>query len=293
MHYTNKTTFNWIETAEIINAYNNKTSLENIAKDYDSSVTYIKKLLIKFNVFKEASSVPKKYNVNDYYFDEINNEHKAYWFGLLCSDGYISNAQSRNGQKSVGISLSMSEYGLLEQYKQDIEFSGPVKVFKNQKTNFTEGTDYCRVLFASQHMANSLIAKGCIEHKSLTMKFPSKDIMTDDLWRHFVRGYFDGDGSLTYQSIPKEMKYKYSFTIAGTEEFLTELKIMLGKPNVKLIHDKRHLETNVWSLNLCGNRQINRILDWMYEDSTVYMPRKYKKYQEFKENVGYKYSRAE
>lgn len=35
---------------------------------------------------------------------------------------------------------------------------------------------------------------------------------------------------------------------------------------------------SVWS----GNRKVEKILDWMYKDSTIYLDRKYKKYLQLK-----------
>ena len=49
----------------------------------------------------------------------------------------------------------------------------------------------------SPHLINTLISYGCTPKKSLTLKFPDISIFKNmDLIRHFIRGYFDGDGSV-------------------------------------------------------------------------------------------------
>lgn len=55
-------------------------------------------------------------------------------------------------------------------------------------------------------------------------------ISSPTLMRHFIRGYFDGDGSLSY-SIAKE-RYQVSFT--GNKLFLEELRHYLNRDNLSL-----------------------------------------------------------
>lgn len=58
------------------------------------------------------------------------------------------------------------------------------------------GNWYCRLVHDSRELALDLKNKGCYQGKSLTLTFPSKDIVPEHLIRHFIRGYFDGDGSV-------------------------------------------------------------------------------------------------
>ena len=60
-------------------------------------------------------------------------------------------------------------------------------------------------------MANDLINLGCIPNKSLILLPPK---LKDEFISHFIRGYFDGDGSIG------KYKNRYKITFLGTNDLL-------------------------------------------------------------------------
>ena len=56
-------------------------------------------------------------------------------------------------------------------------------------------------------MKQSLINAGILEKKTTTLKFPTNQQVPVNLIWHFIRGYYDGDGSLTYGKIQANMLY--------------------------------------------------------------------------------------
>lgn len=74
-------------------------------------------------------------------------------------------------------------------------------------------------------MKTDLIRLGCVPNKSLILKFPSENIFSNpELIRHFIRGYFDGDGSV-FISREKHWRNKRYFNVihyrfCGTYDFL-------------------------------------------------------------------------
>lgn len=125
---------------------------------------------------------------NKHIFDTIDTEEKAYWLGFIFADGYIGSTPLDPNKKSVynfEISLKLSDLEHLEKFKQFISFEKDV-VCDNYR---------CRIMIANKHFWNILNGYGCIPRKSLTLQFPDKSIFkSSDLVRHFIRGYFDGDG---------------------------------------------------------------------------------------------------
>lgn len=58
--------------------------------------------------------------------------------------------------------------------------------------------------------------------KSLILKFPDKSIFkSKDLIKHFIRGYVDGDGSISYRN---KNHSDINFNVLGTFEFLSEMQ---------------------------------------------------------------------
>ena len=48
--------------------------------------------------------------------------------------------------------------------------------------------------WSTKKIVEDLKQKGCVPKKSLILTFPSKEILSENLRYHFIRGYFDGDG---------------------------------------------------------------------------------------------------
>lgn len=69
----------------------------------------------------------------------------------------------------------------------------------------------------SQKTVNDLKRLGCTEQKSLNLTFPTKEQVPPHLLHHFIRGYFDGDGSISLYN------NDYHVSIVGTESFIKSL----------------------------------------------------------------------
>jgi len=77
-----------------------------------------------------------------------------------------------------------------------------------------------------------LIKLGCVPNKSLILKFPSLDIFSNkSLIYPFIRGYFDGDGSIF------ESKNNFYISISGNNDFLQGLNLIIPARNI--IKDQR------------------------------------------------------
>lgn len=212
-----------------------------------------------------------RFHCNSHYFDEIDTPEKAYWFGFLCADGYITRPHS------LGISIHTNDREHLEQFRNDIAYDGHISNYTVNKGGYTN-TPYSRILISDPHLTEALINHGCIKHKSLQLQFPTEEHVPKDLQWHFVRGYFDGDGSLTYLS-----HNQHKLSITSTQEMLTGILNLWGVSHLKLYRKPQHKERDINSYSLCvgGNQQVYRILQSLYQDATRYLLRKYQKYQDF------------
>ena len=94
----------------------------------------------------------------------------------------------------------------------------------------------CRLGVANKHLWETLNSYGCTPKKSLTLKFPNESIFKDkSLIRHFIRGYWDGDGCLSWSN--KEHTSP-SVSVVGTKEFLYSILYYLNLKQYKLQNKK-------------------------------------------------------
>lgn len=145
-------------------------------------------------------------------------------------------------------------------------------------------------MIVSQRLYNSLIDKGLVERKSLKLKFPSENIIPHHLQRHFIRGYFDGDGSLTIRQ-RKCMNYKAEFGVklCGTEHFLTNVVRIFNeniqdKMQLKLYKRFKNNKDN-YSIDSASLKRNYEICRFLYEDCSIYLDRKYERYNLLKQAV--------
>lgn len=218
------------------------------------------------------------YTFNENYFDNIDEEHKAYWLGFLYADGYILSARNRPGRpnesQSFGFSIAREDHELLEKFKTDLNATNPIHYYAGG--NFDNAQECGRILLTSQHTVNSLKKLGVVENKTFFLTAPP----IDKIWMPaFIRGYSDGDGSII---IDKNNKYQWS--MLGTKELLTAIQAFFNT-NLKLYQRFPERQNNNYTLHYGGNIQVPHLLDIIYQNATIFLQRKYNKYAEMRGNI--------
>lgn len=212
-----------------------------------------------------------KLEINSDIFLTIDTEEKAYWLGFLYADGSVY--KNKKGYYTIELGLQESDIEQIKKFKQFLSSKHTIKYRKESKSY--------RLLFSDQKIANNLIKLGCFERKSLTLKFPTEEQVPKYLLKHFVRGYFDGDGSVGVYKIGNNDNCVMS--LLGTKEFLKELINTLNLPNKTFYSDKR-LNGNTFSFCYSGNYCF-QILNYLYDGCSVSLDRKEELYNQIKNKV--------
>ena len=217
---------------------------------------------------KPQSELQRKYPINENFFDKIDTEEKAYILGLLYADGY--NNTDRN---SVSLGLKESDKEILEKITNLIQPTKPLQyvVTKKDKKGFENSQNQYKLVIANKHISQRLVELGCGKAKTHNLVFPTEEQVPSHLIRHFIRGYFDGDGSVS-----GDKQKQISFV--GTTNFLKLLQqilmIELGFSETKLTQRWKDRENEIRSLIFCGTNQCIKFRDWLYEGATIFMKRK-------------------
>lgn len=205
------------------------------------------------------------YSICDTIFHKIDSEEKAYWLGFLYADGYVADSGS-----TVELSLEEKDFNHLQRFRSFLGLDN--KPFNKKVKTIGENVFYSyRFSFNSASAKQDLINLGCTPQKTFSLTFPTADQVPDNLIRHFVRGYIDGDGCI-YTS-----NHKISVEVLGTEFFLDGYKRWVNLGNSKIYHFNHSDIKRVVN----SNRQACDILQRIYRDATIYLQRKYDKYINF------------
>lgn len=259
---------------DIINEYTSGVSRRVLSKKYHIRSEVIKKILINNNIeIRTVKDNSKLYSCNERFFNEIDCEDKAYWLGFIYADGCIT-------KNKLAIRLSSKDKEHLFKFKQSINANHPIHDYPCTHGFSKKGSYSSNLCIISQNIVDDLMKHGVFYKKSLVLKFP---VLNNNLVRHFIRGYFDGDGSImcAHYSRCKGGEKKYIrgvINICGTFSFLEDLRKHLPC-NCNIYKEKRNVN-DTWSLKGASMKMVYELYDYFYSDTTIYLDRKKEKFEE-------------
>ena len=199
----------------IINDYTNRISITKISNKYNIGRRRIVKILKENNVVDHQNH---KFDFDRRIFQHIDNEKKAYWLGFIYADGSVYKSKD-NKSHHLTIKLSSKDIEHLAKFKKDFELPHNIKI-KNENS-FGGGFESAMIRISSKEIVNDLINHGCIPNKTFVIQFPNID---EKYYSHFIRGYFDGDGSISVNEDNNKQ-----FTIVGNYDMLSTIQNILIK----------------------------------------------------------------
>lgn len=266
----------------IVSLYVSGLDTYQIAEKCGCSQTFIMNTLKRQGTQRRTTqSYTRKYIPNENFFDIIDTQEKAYVLGFLYADGnnYVKGVHSYE----VSIKLQAEDKIILEKFR---DLLSPLSTIDLVKDANVSGV-YYRLRINSKKLTQQLTKLGCVQAKSLILQFPNW-LTNLKLQQHFIRGYFDGDGSLYAKEPTKTGHVDWGWQITSTGQFCLVVKELLENKldvhcSIGLACSKNNQITT--TLSVGGNLQVKRVLDWLYQDATIYLPRKYEKYVEFTNTV--------
>lgn len=211
----------------------------------------------------------RKYRLNENFFEIIDSEEKAYLLGFLFADGYVNEKLNM-----VDLTIHNKDKEILDRFVDYLYPDGrPLKVIRRK---------YLRLVVNSKKIVDDLVGHGCMQAKTFKLTYPQ---ISQEFNAHFIRGYFDGDGSVSNNNGTLNM------SIIGTIELLDSIKkIFIENCNVNdTKYDDRHpnRDNNIRALRYGGNILVNRIYHYLYDDSTLWLERKKNKFLDILETKDY------
>lgn len=263
---------------EIIALYQTKLSTIKLAKKYGCSTGAINNVLKRNNVQRRSNKENRRlYTLNQDFFNKIDTEEKAYWLGFLYADGNI-----RKHKNQSIIQLKVEDREVIEKFLKSLNCNMPIGEYKNWS-----GGDIFGVCLTSDKMFGDLSKHGCVPNKSLILKFPTT--LPNELVNDFIRGYFDGDGSVyinnkrwikTPKTNPETCYTEYiGVGFNGTKELLEGINKHFY---IGTIHkESRRKSTNTWYMHTTSKEKVKSFYEYLYKDAKIYLNRKKKKFELF------------
>ena len=214
------------------------------------------------------------------FFKNISTELQAYLLGFYTADGSIDEKR-----KTFRIHLSTKDSELVYLYKDIISPDARLfSVADNYKTTGRDGKEITGhgsigVDISSAILVNDLVELGIGYKKTYSdLTIPN---IPENLIRHFVRGFFDGDGSIsTYLACEKGKKDRVRCGIqidSKTKTLLENIQLFFKNNNIKfnLIYLKRD---DMYRISTSSREEIKKLYLLFYKDSYFYLSRKFNKF---------------
>lgn len=245
---------------QIITLYNSGLSIKQVGERVGKSKSGVQYTLKKYSIPTNRTYLDyhfKKYACNEEFFKTIDTEEKAYFLGFIMADGCVMEERS-----VVTLTIHEKDIEILEKFKKALNSTYPIRKC---------GNHYVRIEFCSQIMVKDLVNLGVKSRKTKKLKMPLLE--NKDMYRHLIRGYFDGDGSIWYD----KSSNSYSIQFIGTENVLNSMKLIMNWSNNKLRATSE--EKVIFRLGYRGNVKVSEIMSELYEGATVYLKRKHERFQ--------------
>lgn len=234
---------------------------------------HLKKMNIKTN--RKINKNGEEYSdFNENFFEVIDNEEKAYWLGFILADGSIDNSRNQ-----ISIALASVDRDHLVKFQKSI--NNKKNIFDYLANNNVTKKRYptSDLIIYSKKMKDDLFNLNVYNNKTKKEKPCEIPI---DLIRHYIRGFFDGDGWISsydrrIQDRCKNKKWELGFGSSFemvdyiSTHFSNTLNIKYKEPKKKCIYRIRY----------GSNIDIAKIINYLYKDATIYLDRKQNKILEF------------
>lgn len=235
-------------------------TIVSICKNTGYASTSIRRYIKLFELDVKKPSIPRILNINENYFETINTEHKAYWLGLLVADGNVSDL---NKKYCIRITLKNEDMYLPYLFLKDVESSSKIYIDKHDRAT-------ARVF--SKKMFNDLVKLGVVPNKTGKETIPVD--IPSNLFNHFVRGFFDGDGTIYKRKNRKRHKCTIGL-VCQNQDFLQDLNTTINQLIKCDFGNVVKHKNNAYECKTESYEKCKTIMNWIYKDATICMIRKY------------------
>ena len=254
------------KTLEVLDKYKELNSIIECAKFFNVSYETIRVILRKNGFASDRKKPVFSNTLNMDYFEKIDTEDKAYFLGFIKADGYIDKTRNR-----FALRIQEKDIEILNRLCDvlDLPLARINKIVRSKDSEYysEKRQDCVELAITNTRFVNHIIN---VKDQSILKKIP------EELKFHFIRGYFDGDGSINYRDIKK---LKFTMNIMGNVGDDHILQYILQDFDFKLYMDKR---SNLPFLQTANPKTIESFRNKCYSDCFIYLTRKKVKFDLFK-----------
>ena len=261
-----------VNEQQIIKSYQALPLMSKVAQKYGIAPKTVKNILDRNGIERlskaEASAYKNKlyrelyriYSFDKNYFKKLN-KNNAYIVGFILADGSVSGNRLK-------LSLQRKDRDLLVWFKEECQYTGNISDSRAKCNN--KHHPISSLTISCYEWLEDLESYSIYPNKTLTSFLPD---IPRNLFGHFLRGFFDGDGAVTGK------KYQTIKFTNGSPRLLSELSDRLhneyGLTERSVYHRKK---SHTYTLEYGKHSDVKKLYDLMYQDVSFYLQRKKDKF---------------
>lgn len=242
-----------------------KLSQRKIAEKLDISQQVVSNYLKKHGLkARSVETWARKYEESSELekFQKPAGDWYAYWLGFIAADGCVHKGKNSS---MVRLKLHLKDKHHIKEFKRGLGINNPIKERPNDKSIAAY------IEFHGNKFVEILAKWGIDENKTSSFRFPE---MPKELLPAFVRGYFDGDGTIYWRSKGYKPQPVCRF-ISGSVNFLNELADYLSQFKILCSPIYKNGASNAFVLPLSNKREnLERFAKFIYPKGVVCLQRK-------------------
>ena len=247
---------------KICKEYAGGDSIYDLERKYGVSHTTIWRVLERHRVSRRTlSEAGKRYQVDHHHFNRIDTLRKAYFLGFLAAEAHLR-PKDRQGSAQLVVRLALRDEKHLRKLLNEIGSNHPTYIYP--------GLEHpcCAICIRSDALVEDLHRHG-IPYAWGPAEFPQ---IYPEFYSHFVRGLWDGDGTLTKSSGDWVWKLCGQLPLLSAVQRILVRECALSKTKIS----KKANSEAAYVLIYGGNKQVPRIVRWMYRnaDPSMWLNRK-------------------
>ena len=234
---------------------------------------------VTVNRYLRRSNIPLRFNkpvkhtADSSGFRDLSSDWHAYWLGFIAADGCVHKVKGKNSVM-LQLHLQKSDADHMSNFMRGLKVSAAIHM--QPKTNSAQ------ILLYDKNLVSALAPWGIVPNKTLTMPWPAR--LPSALVPAYIRGYFDGDGTV-FQRQHSKPSGQYLETIcrfiSGSVSFLEGLQQELQTRGIATQTIRRNQQSNAFHLPVSSRREnLLAFADLLYRDCTVCLERKRSIFQE-------------
>lgn len=242
---------------------------------------WMQKLGIPNIDYSTVGSATRLHHCNEHYFDVIDAEEKAYWLGYIMADGCVTTSTSkRSGPNEFTINCKEEDVNHLKKLNVALNSDYPIRVTEkcDHKRGFYWTSAELRI--RSVRLCNSLIKNQVVPRKT------GKEVIPDTVYGTyvipFIRGFFDGDGSIFRRPLCYGVHVGKS-----SQQIIVQIQDLFSVNGITWkMYVNHNYTVPFYYLDTNKQETVTAILHLLYDNATVYLERKFQKAQEVFKSIG-------